>query len=648
MASRSSNFMLEHIEKIALALAGIICLYLLFSEVIMSPSVVEYEGSTYSPGDIDKRIEKETKELTYRLAGEPSSAREPQEKLGDYISRLENAVEIDTSLWPAVPRLTDEDDDGRQYTVPEAPGISDAAVGWIRALAYIPKQEIGGLVTYNDVETEPNDLDLVTVEAKLDVSGLYTSFNESFAGPAVKPQWRDPCLANPVCAAVQLQRSRKLADGGWSDWQDVSRLKIDNMTSLLKVIERVEDLPRGGMKVRLLQYNNLEVMSNILHPAAYDIASAEEQWFPPSLHEKFVYQMKEQKLAERREELEKVKQEREEKLEEARRNRRDSGRTATSDRQSSSGGGSNWMSGGRGGGSSLESVRREQPSREERNKEKEELRLRREQEKETDEDPVSQLDQLQITSRSQLEEMTEPLLFWSHDDTVEPGNTYRYRVRLGVFNPLAGTSKLKSDSESYKDKVIIWSNFAEAGTIDIPGRLYFFATDIREAVNSVFVEVFRYAKGYWYSKRYIVEAGEVIGKLDVPEEESNEDIEKQGSQAASVLIPETVDFRTKAVMVDTAAVEDWTGGRSLRPRNYFNMYYSYDGSSVETLPIRQRFWSSDVLSIYNDIRNQMKQPKQPYRARGSVSTSLTPGRTGSERGKSKGKGGQNWMQQIKR
>jgi hypothetical protein len=649
MAGRSSNFISEHIEKIALVLAGILCLYLLFTGVIMTPNTVEYNDNTYSPGEIDRRIEKDTEELRNRLANEPSAGSRTQEKLGDYMSKMENAVKIDTSLWPAVPRLTTEDDDGRRYTIPEAPVISEAAVGRIRALAHFPKQEIGGPTTYESVETEPNDLDLVTVEANLDVSGLYNSFKESFEGSSVKPQWQDPCLAKPIFAAVELQRSRKLADGGWSDWQDVPRLKIDNMRSLLNIVERVEDLPRGGMKVRLLQYNKDDVMSDILQPAAYDIASAEERWFPPSLHEKYLSLMKEQQLAERREELDKARQEREKELEDARRNRRES-RTVTSSRPSpGGGGGSGWMNAGPGGGSSSNSpVRRDAvKDRSDREQEREDLRLRREQEKEKEEDPDSQLEQIEITSQSQLEEMTEPLLFWSHDETVEPGNTYRYRIRLGVFNPLAGTNKLKSDSESYKDQVIIWSNFADTGTIEIPDRLYFFATDIREAANSVIVEVFRYAMGYWYSKEYVVEAGEVIGKLDTPEEpaSSKETPETDLKQTTGILIPEKVDFRTKAVMVDTAAVDDWTGGRSLSPRNYFDMYYSYDGSSIESLPIRQRFWSSDMRSIYNDIRNQMRQPKQPFRARGTISRELTPSRTGPDKLKKKGSGPA-WMYQV--
>ncbi len=628
MASRGSNFLLDNIEKIILPIAGVICLWWLVTRVIMTPVVVELEGRRFSPGDIDNYIEKQTDTIVYHLRAEPGPGKVHQEELGAYVSELNDPLEIDTTLWPAVPRQTSEDSwDGRQYAVPEAPVISDAMVGQIRAMAYLPKQEVGSENTYDTVETELNDLDLVTVEAKLDVAGLYAAFYNSFASSAVKLEWRDPCLARPVFAAVQLQRAEKLADGGWSDWQDVPRPKIDHMRTMLEVIELVQDLPRGGMKVRLLQYDNLPVMSNILQPRPYDIASAEEYWFPPSLHKKFVSLWREQQVAERREEMERLREERDRELLEARRARREVQTTTTREPAADSGSSSVFSARGSGGSSSrgrVERPERPQRSREDRERERDQLRRQREQDKETTDDVYEQLEQLLVKNANQLDKSSEPLLFWAHDDTVEPGKTYKYRLRLGVFNPLAGTSKLRPESESYKDKVIIWSNFADAGTIEVPFRLYFFAKDIREAANTVIVEVFRYTLGYWHSKEYMVEAGEVIGKVDAPEE-PKEDTEEPGYSVESVLIPEKVDFRTEAVMVDTVAVDDWAGGRNLRPRNYFNMYYSYDSSGVESVPIRQRFWSADEQRLYNDILVAVRLPKQPPRPRGSTFKGLRPG-----------------------
>jgi len=639
MAIKGGSFLLDNIEKIILPVVGFVCLFLLVSRVLMTPNAVEYEGRKYSPGDIDKRIEAQTEMLRTYLGEEPKPVEVRQEELGEYVSELNDPVEVDTTLWPAVPRLLGEDDDGRQYAVPEAPVISDASAGRIRALAYIPKQEISGEITYESAEAEPGDLDVVTVDARLDVSKLYSSFYETFAGSSVKAQWQDLELARPVFAAVQLQRSRKLSEGVWSEWQDVPRPKIDNMSQLLEVIDSVEELPRGGMKVRLLQYDNFAVMSNILQPRCYDIASAEQEWFPPSLHKKFVSLMKEQQAAERREGLEEARLEREKQLDEARRGRREE-RTVT--RESSSGGGGgggggSWMGVGSGASSGRERVDRSR-SREDRDREQEELRRRREEEKETINDVYAEFEQLRIKSKTQLGEVTEPLLFWSYDDTAEPGQTYRYRIRLGVFNPLSGTNKLKSGSESYKDKVIIWSNFADAGTVEVPARLYFFAKDIREASNIVTVEVFRYALGYWYSKEYAIEAGEVIGSIDSLEE-AGEETEQPKRQEGNILTPEEVDFRTEAMMVDTAAIEDWAGGRSLRPRSYFDMYYSYDGSDIESMPISQRFWSSEIQGIYNEINVSMRQPKKPPRPR--VGELAGPSGSGRER---EGSGGRpSWM-----
>ena len=623
MASKGSNFFLDHLEKFILIIGGIFCVFFLFTGVILPPNNTELDGKTFSPGEIDAYIETEALELVEHLAAEPEPGESYQKQIGKYLSTMDSPLQIDTTFWPQQPGMTgDEDWDGRQYSVPEPPTISGGAVTHIRAMAYIPTEEVGNKKTYDDAETEPNDLDLVTVEAQLDVAQLYALFSENFAGSGVRPEWRDPCLAKPVFAAVQLQRAQRMANGDWGDWQVVPRLKIDHMRQMLEAIENVDDLPRGGMKVRLLQYNNPSVMLNVLQSRAYDIASAEEDWFPPSLHDKFLSLLREQQAVQRRQEMDRLKEERDKKFEDARRNRREGQPT-----RAPGGGSMGESSGGSGPGGSMGSSQgpttrqrsTERPSRtkDDRSREKDELRRRREQEKETVDDVYVQLEELMITDDSDLDKMEEPLLFWAHDDTVEPGKAYRYRIRLGVFNSLAGTRKLKAGSESYKDQVIIWSNFVEAGSVEIPLKLYFFAKDIREAANTVIVEVFRYALGYWHSKEYAIEPGEVIGKIDEPEKPKEDKPDSEYS-VEDILIPEEVDFRTRAVMIDAVAVDDWAGGKNLRLRNYFNMYYSYYDDDIEAMPIQQRFWSKEMQSTYNDIRSTMKQPKKPPRERGGA------------------------------
>ena len=115
-------------------------------------------------------------------------------------------------------------------------------------------------MTYDKAAVEPNDIDLVTVEAKFDVAELYRRFQASFAGVDVqKEEWRDPCLAKPIFAAVQLERQELQEDGAWSAWQPLPRSRVEANRDLFKVYERISDLPAGGLDVRLMQFNRDDI-----------------------------------------------------------------------------------------------------------------------------------------------------------------------------------------------------------------------------------------------------------------------------------------------------------------------------------------------------------------------------------------------------
>jgi hypothetical protein len=196
----------------------------------------------------------------------------------------------------------------KEYHLPSIGEVKDVGVEYIRAVAYVPTQMVTEQAPYDKVAHEPNDIDLVTVEAKFDVADLYRRFFASFAGEDVREEiWRDPCLARPVFAAVQLQRQEFLGGGTWGGWQDVPRSNIDYHKRLFQIVEKAEELPPGGIKVRLLQFNDKQVMMDLLQPPAYQIASAKEEWFPPSLHARFIDLQRKEDLEAKRQETEKEK-----------------------------------------------------------------------------------------------------------------------------------------------------------------------------------------------------------------------------------------------------------------------------------------------------------------------------------------------------
>jgi hypothetical protein len=255
-----------------------------------------------------------------------------------------------------------------------------------------------------------------------------------------------------------------------------------------------------------------------------------------------------------------------------------------------------------------------------------------------------------INYGTDLSKEKEPVLFWALDDTAEPGATYRYRIRLGVFNPVAGTDKFDERDMDKKDQVILWSDFSDiTDLVAIPKRLYFFAKDVQETTRTATVEVARYALGYWRTEDFRVQPGEVIGEEKEPEPEEDRDRRSRlaggritgapmgrgdtmmpgggygaygayGMPGAGMYqmpdpkdetTPDIIDYRTNAVIVDLVPVSDW--GPNLQPRMYHDMLYTADGANIEHMPVSTRNWPKNLLAAYQDIMTKKRREPEPFR-----------------------------------
>lgn len=633
------SFFEEHIEKVVFGIVGLVCFWLLITRVLFSPNVLEYNNEKFSPGAIDKYIKRQAKELEEKLNGLPDPAGPFKSQLPVFVDMFNSPIKnIDLSVVPSQPQLS-KTGPKRSYRLPRIGSIGGAEIEHIRAVFYVPIGEIMEASTRSQAEYEPNDIDFVTVESSIDAVGLYGRFHESFAGDDLKERWRDPCLARPIFAAVQLQRQELGDDGNWSGWQGVPRIEIEARAELFELIENVSDLPAGGLTVRLLQFGEKEVQTDLLQPEAYQIASANEQWFPPVLHEKFLEIQEAQAKQERREALEAEKEEREQ----GRDDRRGGGGRLGDTRTRSSGYGIMDSLSGSGGtrtrstrGSDSRITGRSSDGRSRRRSESDEY-IDREREllarkKELSMGPTidevyDEFNQIMITPMTDLSKAS-PLAFWAHDDTVEPGKSYRYRIRLGVFNPIAGTEQFDSQYVSRKNDVILWSEFSQVTeVVSIPGRMYFFAKGI-EAAKTVTVQVSKLVLGSWYSKDFPVKQGEVIGGIVESETKKPTSIGGIGGLRPSYRLeddvrePEVIDYDTGAVMVDVVAVNDWLVGSKMRERRYFDMLYSFDGATIEHMPVKNSYWASDLQAAYNEIRKLQSEPREEFRPFGSSGTGV--------------------------
>ncbi len=602
MNKQRTNFFESHIEKIVFAVVGILCIWILISRVLVSPNHIEYDRKRFGTGGIDDYVLIQAEELEDRLNRKTESKESYKPRLKEFNALLDSTIqEIDFSLVLPQPRAAGKRDVKRRYNSPAIGPLTDVQVGYIRAVAYVPTESVGEK-TYEAVGHEANDIDLVTVEAKLDIKELYEDFYKCFAGYNVEAEWRDPCLAKPVFAALDLQRKHLLPDGSWSDWQRVPRTSIDHRKEMFEIIEQVDDLPASGVKLRLLQYGNLVVASDLLQPNAYRIASANEEWFPPSYHSEYLKLQKEMDVRQKR------------KTRDAERQERQNERMARAGKMSSLRSSSVMMDDEGGGFSEYESTssrsksttRRDRLERRSGKQERPNPKAKEPTRKTSD--IYDEFENVLITDETDFSQMDEPLLVWANDDNMKAGNAYRYRIRIGIFNPIAGTDQFSEEAKSMKNRVILWSKFAESNeTVRIPAMQYFFPRDLQEAAGTVTVQVSKYVLGHWYSKDFAVNKGEDIGRI------AEVDVKNEQDGIENTTSPEEIDYRTGVVLVDVLPVNDWSGDRSLRARQYYNMLYSFNGAGIEQRPIKNRYWSEELQLRFNEIKRAEKEPIEPLR-----------------------------------
>ncbi len=681
--SKIGGFFEEHVEKIVLAVVGALCAWLLITRVILSPNVVPYDGKKVSPTAIDEQIYAKARLLQQKLNEPPENMPPYDPKVNKFSAMLDSAITgvdigpVRLAPYPVVAR-EGTPGGGGVYSLPRIGEVTDVDVEHIQTVAYVPISVVTEEKPYDKGNNEPNDLDFVTVEAKFDVAGLYARFKEMVEDAG--PEYADPCLARPVFAAVQLQRQELGADGTWGPWTTVPRPKIDPYKRLFQIVERVQDLPPGGFKVQLFQFDNKQVQIDLLQPEAYQIASADEEWFPPALHRQYL------DIQRKISTEEKIQAKEKEKQDQTRTTSQTDNRTNRRPTRTRGGTGGDAYGGAYGGAGDAyggtDGRTRGARGRDRTGQQGQmpgdtgRLPDRRGPRGRTATDGTDQLydmgldglglgttdpkaalrkpsvnqvyikfDEIRLTWMTDFAKLREPLVFWAHDDTVGPAKTYRYRIRLGVFNPLAGTNQLSEKDKALKGQVILWSDFsAVTKPVEIMGRLYFFANSVREADKAVTVQISKLALGRWYSHDFVVRQGEQIGNVFEPEpEKPDRNALNTMAPGAAMLggmpgmpmgrvpgpgvslpqdqsnIPESVDCTTGAIMVDAVVVNDWSGAPLLRARNYHDMLYSYDGVGIEHMPIGSTYWEPKLQSAFSHIARKQREPREPFKAFGTSS-----------------------------
>lgn len=592
MGSKKENIIERFVDKIVLAIAGLAAVVILFIYVIGNPTSIQYAAREYGPKEIDISINKNAQRLQEQLKNDPNTADKYKPQKPQYLSLLENSIKqsIDTEIkfpLPGYPNKT-VTSKNKIYRVPSIPALDKPSAAVVRMAAFVPTEELSASVTYESVKTELEDIDLVTVESAINVKQLYDAFKESFAGRSLPKEWRMEQYAKPIFAKVELQKRVQQSDGSWSDWIEVPRTKICQIKKELQIPQEASEYV---MEIALVQFAKPELRNEILQPPVYYNAMPTNVWISPSFYnerEKTVAKQREEK---RRQEIEDEKAKRlQEKASQPSRQL-----TAKQPTRSSSGEdvseetGTSRVSPG-------SAARTPTASR----------RIVRDTTLATEGQDMGEetkFNAIRLKSDTNPADL-EKVVFWAHDDTANPGEKYRYRIRIGVFNPIAGRGWVGEDQKNLGNQIVLWSDFAELDeVIEIPQRQLFFATGIREIEKSTGVDrtievmVAKYILGNWVSRTFNVKNGEEIGQI--VETAGDPRFEQIG------ITGDTIDFSTGAVVVDVRKVTEWVGAGYLRAREYSELLYSNDGKTIEKMAIKERFWPAKIVKIYKEISDAL-------------------------------------------
>ena len=612
--SSKKNFLVvleSQVDKIVLVVIVLISLVLLWLYVVGNPYAQKVGAKNLSPGEIDKKIKQDADRLLEELDELPSDEYTVYKEthLSDFERLMQCPISnISSDLVVQFPGVGDaiiEED--RLYDVPFVPALNEVQMATLRGAARVPVDEVGPANPYQNAVTKLADMDQVTISGRFDVQSLYNNFRLSFDNPGLKSSWKDPKLAIPVFAKMELQRREKLEDGSWSDWQEVPRTKIDTYQKLLEQLPLNPDEMQFGVNVWMSQFQNPDVQLDILQPVSYQFEISKNEWMPPQ----FLNEVREI-----------VKKQQEEEKRELREQRQKANETPAR--------GGDRRTGNRGGGGTRERrpTRERQPQQNRRDPmmglegDRDRLatptRATREKER-TEKDVERDVKGEMLSSVKRLEATRDPILVWAHDDTTSPGRTYQYRIRLGVFNPIMGKDWFKQSQAEFKNQTVLWSRYSEpTEEIKVAKMLHVFPVDTikgeSEAVEGAKIEVAKYHMGQWQSYAFDTFPGQIIGKSVTMAElaEQRDDSRSRNRDETDVRMmnpnqpqeEEKIDFTTSMVMVDVLKDLNW--GTRIKRDAFYQMLY-YEKAGIVEIPIGKTYWSKDVKSDYEMIQDAMEE-----------------------------------------
>ena len=599
MAKKQSlNIFEAHVEKLVLLIAVAVCVWVVVTRYVFAPGI-KFDNETMSASEAVSQAADMAEEIKGSISRPTSEPLPPvYQPRADWFGKVEPLAILDVDRMPLFPEhrigITGPEDP-RTYVVSDIPQLNDVEIQLNHGLAWVPDDEPDQqLAPGNSTGLVEQDVDFVTLSAKFPWSKIKEDFQKSFAGATVEKPLENP---DPVLAAVQLQRSRLMPDGSWSDWQTVSRLEVDPLFDK----EMDEDLlvtkSYPEFEVVMGQRRYPDTQMKVIQPWPYDMVL--EPWTPPTEEEDRASggrnsgADREEKAKARREALRARQQQQ---------RRQPGGMGGGGDMMMDMPGGMGMPGGdmpmmdmgmdmGMAPGGMAQDVRRTHTGGA--------LTY-----------DITQLDEENIT-------------VWAHDGQALPGRTYRYRIRLGIFNPIALRDWFTEQQQELKLKPILWTEFTPTQDqpekqliARIPERLFFVpkSTTGQDALN-MSVEVYRLHEGEWHKKIFRITPGIMIGEK-VADRSSDDRNERRSTAARDETQTDVeIDYRTYATVIDIVpGVKYWCQiGTSFKEVETTDLLFREQDGTVSRLSIDKYCWPESLRSLQTGVVKKMREQSKSAR-----------------------------------
>lgn len=593
MASKQTMNVFEaHVEKLVIAIAVVIFGWILFAGTI-KPKGVDVRNEILKPSEILEINAKKAKDITRKMDEPSDPAIKRYAPQVNTFNKTHILSQTDVDRMPLTPifrpggPITTEK---RVYALPTIGQLENPKINLTQAVALIPNQQSDSARPPTRLELQNMfqqlDVDFVTIEATYNIEELRQQFITCFTAPTLERPLEEN--ATPIFALVLFQRARlSPQDGQWGQFQPVPRLEAGDQIPLqMPTLEsKINDRSNSAYQMLLARTSEPKIQRQLLRPSPYEFQNL--TWLPPTMR-----QEEEQRRPSPAETVTRQKK--------LKRQPKPSKRNLPLGKKS----GFPPIRGAIGTptgipvgmpigpvGDMYNMMPTPQITRTHRT--------------------LATSGDLQVGNWFHEEQIT----FWAHDGMLKSGDVYRYRMRLGFFNPIAGKGWLAEDQLHLDNQRILWSDWVSPDKwVRTPQHVRFFPKAAGTNNSTAAMDIYRLQNGKWYKKTFLVAPGSTIGQ----EKYVSVSDRKTRSVARSRRKPKSdtsdtderiqIDFRTFATLLDIIPnSRHWSRqGSRLQEKVTTDLIYRAQNGDIQRLSVDSYCWPPELKAEHTTIKKAIR------------------------------------------